>query len=282
MVSELRPRGIGEILDSAVGLYRARFTKLVRVAAFVVIPVQAISAIVLLSAQPTGFNFNVTGSVSPQYDSSSTAVQLAALVVVAVVGILSSAVITAVCTRLVADAYIDQGADTRAAVRAVRPRILAVVGVSVLVVLSEAVGFVFCFVGALVPITLFAVAVPALILEGVGVSVALSRSITLTKNHVMHVLGLVLTTQLLTLTVAGGLAAAVNRLFSVNSSTVAVVIGQSIANSIAGILTTPFAATALVALYFDLRIRDEAFDVQLLMQRNDARRAAPNAAPNAV
>ena len=33
MVSELRPRGIGEILDSAVVLYRARFTKLARVAA---------------------------------------------------------------------------------------------------------------------------------------------------------------------------------------------------------------------------------------------------------
>ncbi len=263
-------------------LYRARFTKLVRVAAFVVIPVQAISAIVLLSAQPTGFNFSVTGSVSPQYDSSSATVQLAAVLVVAVVGILSSAVITAVCTRLVADAYIDQGTATREAVRAVRPRILAVVGVSVLVVLSEAVGLVFCFVGVLVPITLFAVAVPALILEGVGVSVALSRSITLTKNHVMHVLGLVLTTQLLTLTLAGGLSAVVNRLFSINNGTVAVVIGQSIANSIAGILTTPFAATALVALYFDLRIRNEAFDVQLLIQRNDARKAAPNAAPNTV
>ena len=48
------------------------------------------------------------------------------------------------------------------------------------------------------------------------------------------------------------------------------VIGQSIANTIAGVLTTPFVATAIVVLYFDLRIRDEAFDVQLLMQRNDA------------
>jgi len=40
------------------------------------------------------------------------------------------------------------------------------------------------------------------------------------------------------------------------------------------VLTTPFVATAIVVLYFDLRIRDEAFDVQLLMQRNDARIAA--------
>ena len=33
MVPDLRPRGIGEILDSAVALYRARFTKLALVAA---------------------------------------------------------------------------------------------------------------------------------------------------------------------------------------------------------------------------------------------------------
>ena len=41
------------------------------------------------------------------------------------------------------------------------------------------------------------------------------------------------------------------------------------------VLTGPIqVATAVVVLYFDLRIRDEAFDVQLLMQRNDARIAA--------
>jgi hypothetical protein len=58
------------------------------------------------------------------------------------------------------------------------------------------------------------------------------------------------------------------------NSIVAIVIGQSIASAIAAILTTPFIATATVVLYFDLRIRNEAFDVQLLIQRNDARVAA--------
>ena len=78
MVSELRPRGIGEILDSAVALYRARFTRLVKVAAIVVVPVQALSAIVLLSAQPDHYSLSVTGAVTPQYDSNSVALQLAA------------------------------------------------------------------------------------------------------------------------------------------------------------------------------------------------------------
>jgi hypothetical protein len=43
------------------------------------------------------------------------------------------------------------------------------------------------------------------------------------------------------------------------------VLAQSLANAVASVLTTPFVAAATVALYFDLRIRDEAFDVQVAM-----------------
>ncbi len=197
MVSELRPRGIGEILDAAVGLYRARFTRLVRVAAFVVVPVQVLSALVLLSAQPDHFTLTVAGTVSPQYTSGSAAVELAAFVVVTIVGVLSTALIIAVCTRVIAEAYIGNTLEARDAFRAVRPRVFAIIGTSILVLVSEAIGFVACFVGALFPLTLFAVAMPVLILEGVGVSAAIGRSVTLTKTHALHVLGLVVTAQLL-------------------------------------------------------------------------------------
>jgi hypothetical protein len=85
------------------------------------------------------------------------------------------------------------------------------------------------------------------------------------------VLGLVLTAQLLAAVVNGGLAVVAHLLLRSSGGTVAAVIAQGIATTIASVLTTPFAATAIVVLYFDLRIRDEAYDVQLLMQRNDAR-----------
>jgi hypothetical protein len=271
VVSELRPRGIGEILDSAVALYRARFTRLIRVAAVVVIPVQLLSGLVLLSAQPDHYSISISGTATPQYDSSSVAVEFAALIVVLLVGVLSTALITAACTRVVADAYIGRTTEARDAFRAIGPRIFAIVGTALLVLVSEGIGLVFCFVGALVPLTFFAVALPVLILEGVGASAAIGRSVALTKAHVMHVVGLVLTTQLLAATLNIALANAASLVLRSGGGTVAVVISQTIANMIGGVLTTPFVATAIVALYFDLRIRDEAFDVQLLMQRNDAR-----------
>lgn len=274
MVSELRPRGIGEILDSAVALYRARFTRLVVVAAAVVVPVQVLSAIVLLSAQPDHYSLSVTGAVTPQFDTSSFGVQLAAFVVVALVGVVSSALVVATCTRIAADAYIGNVSGAPEAFRTVRPRVFAVVGISLVVLVSEIAGLVLCFVGLLLPLIFFAVAVPVLILERVGVSGAIGRSVVLTKAHALHVLGVVLTAQLLSVVINGSLAEGIRLVFRSGGSTTAIVIGQSIANTIAGVLTTPFIATAVVALYFDLRIRDEAYDIQLLMQRNDARRAA--------
>jgi hypothetical protein len=270
MVSELRPRGIGEILDTAVALYRARFRKLTLVAAIVVIPVQVLSALVLLSAQPESYNrLNVTGSVSPQYDANSALIGLAAFLVITVVSLLSTAFVIAVCTRIVADAYIDRDSGARAAVRAVRPRVFAVIGLTILVTICQAIGFAFCIVGVLVPLTLFAVAIPALILEGITVSTAISRSINLTRANAGHVLGVVLVARLLVSVLSVGLSAAVIVVLRSGHSVVSAVIGQSIANAVAAILTTPFVATATVALYFDLRIRNEAFDVQLLMQRNE-------------
>jgi hypothetical protein len=256
-------------------LYRARFTRLVAVAAAVVIPVQVLSAFVLLSAQPDRISFGVTGTTTPQYDSSSVTTQLAAVIVVALVTALSTAIITAVCARIVADAYIGRTAMVRESARAVRPRLFAIIGVSVVVLVSQAIGLSLCLIGVLFPLTLFSVAIPALILEAIGVWSAVGRSVTLTKGHAMHVLGLVLSVQLLVAVVNTALVGGVSLLLRSGNGIVAAVIGQSIASTVAGILTTPFAAAAIVVLYFDLRTRDEGFDVQLLMQRNDARARIP-------
>jgi hypothetical protein len=272
MVSELRPRGIGEILDTAVALYRARFLKLALVAATVVIPVQVLSALVLLSAQPESYDrLNVTGSVSARYDTNSALIGFTAFLVITLVNLLATAFVVAVCTRIVADAYIDRDSGAGDAVRAVRPRVFAVVGLTILVTICNGIGLLFCGVGILVPLTLFAVAIPALILEGISVSAAISRSFNLTKSNAGHVLGVVLVARLLVAVLSFGLSAAVIRLLGSGHGVVSSVIAQSIASAIGGILTTPFVATATVALYFDLRIRNEAFDVQLLMQRNETR-----------
>jgi hypothetical protein len=262
------------MLDAAVALYRARFRRLIVVAAVVVVPVQVLSTIVLLSAQPDQFTLTLNGSTSPQYSNESAAAQLGGSVVVLLVNLLSTAFVVAVCTRIVADAYIDHREERGEAVHVARRRFWAVMGLSLVVAITEALGLGACIVGAVVPFTLFAVAVPVLILEGVGVSVALARSVVLTRSHFFRVLGLMLTAQALSTIVNLGLALGISAWINHGANTTAAIVVQGGANAIAAMLTTPFLATATVTLYFDLRIREEGYDVQLLMQRNDARVAA--------
>jgi hypothetical protein len=281
MVPDLRPRGIGEMLDVAVAIYRSHARRLVIVALVVEVPVQLLMTIVLLSAQPDSFAVNIAGNASPTFASQST--QLAATFVVLLVSVVSTAFVVAVCTRIVADAYVGLAAGGPAeAARGAVGRIFAVIGLALLIALSQIAGLVFCLVGAAVPLALFAVAMPVLILEGVGVFAALGRSVTLTKAHFFRVLGLVVTAQLLTAILNIGLTLGVAAAMRNSGNTTAGVISQGIANTVVAVLTTPFIAAAIVACYFDLRIRNEAFDVQLLMQRNDARHAAAHASAPAA
>jgi hypothetical protein len=256
------------MLDASVALFRARFVRLILVTAVVVVPVQVFTTIVLLSAESdASFGLNLspvsTGSTT-EVDAESALVQLGAFVVVLLVGVAATAFVLAVCTRIVADAYIDHGEATGETVRIVGRRIFAVLGLSVLVAITQF---------AIITIVLFAVAVPILILEGTGVFRAMGRSSSLTISNFWRSLGIVVTSQVLASVVTFGLAAAVALLFR-NGTDSTNVIAQGFANGIASAITTPFLAAAVVVLYFDLRIRSEGFDVQLLMQRDDARGAA--------
>jgi hypothetical protein len=245
VIPELRPRGIGEILDAAVSLYRARFGLLVRYAAVVVVPVQVLATIVLLSAQPDRFSVTLNGSATPRFDTDRA--QLGATIVVLVMGWVTNALVEAITARIVAR------------------RIFVVLAVGLLVGLCQVAGLFLCIVGSFAVRAVFAAAIPAVILERRSVFRSMSRSIELTRSHFWHVLGLVTAAWALSALLNVALASGLNFWAARGASPTTIVITQGLVNIIASVLTTPFVAAAIVALYFDLRIRDEAFDVQLAM-----------------
>ena len=116
-----------------------------------------------------------------------------------------------------------------------------------------------------------------MILERRRVFAAMGRSVELTRSHFWHVLGVVLTASLLGALLNVALATGLNVWSTHGGSPTSLVIAQGIANTIASLITTPFVAAAIVTLYFDLRIRDEAFDVQMAMR--PMRRPRPPSIP---
>jgi hypothetical protein len=136
-------------------------------------------------------------------------------------------------------------------------------------------GTLACLLPGLFFQVIWAVAMPALLLEGRSVVGSLKRSFDLTKSRIGSTFAVVYVGSLLAGLVSFGLTllafAAIGAAVEGNT---ALAVAQGLAGAITSVLTTPFTAAALIVLYFDLRVRTEGFDVQVALQRLDAARAA--------
>jgi hypothetical protein len=274
VVPELRPRSVGEILDAAVRLYRARLGSLLLVSAVVLVPVSLLSMLVLLSALPDESSVGITTN-APVFDTSASAAELGAILVTTVLLALATTFVTAATTRIVADAYVGEHAATGEAVRDTTSRVWPLIGLTLVVTAATTAGFFACFVPGLWLQVAWSVAIPAFMLERVGVFDALRRSFALTKVKFWLAFGVFWLSQLLVLALTFGLTALLAWLTRSSDSESADIIVQSVANGAATIITLPFAASAIVALYFDLRTRAEAFDVQMMIAGLDREDRAP-------
>jgi hypothetical protein len=271
VVQELRPRGVGEILDVAVALYRERFGALMKVSAIFVVPLALFQMFVFLSALPDDYTFANNGMMVPQYNGTEEdLLNSAAILVTLLVTTLATTIVTAASTKIVAGAYTATPETSGAAIKTTFRRlwgIVLVAGVTLLVV-----GF--CPIAGYFIAALWTVALPVLILEHAPASQALRRSFELTKPHYGLTLGVYWGSTLLVNVLTVGSAGLLTLfIFRGDHSPAMEVVTQSVSFAVASVFMTPFAACAAVALYFDLRIRNEAYDVQAMIARLDRRQA---------
>ena len=251
----------------------ARFLRLIGLAAIVVVPVQVFSTIVLLSAEPDRVGLNVFGNAQPQYDTKNTLVQLAGTLVGAVHHLRLERVRARRCAPGLWPTRTSGRRAPGSAARIGGRGFFAVLGTAILVALCEMVGFALCFVGYFAAIGFFAVAMPAAVLERFSPGRA-PRPVA--EPHEGAFLPRVRRGHR-----GDGADLDPGRRVDLGSRNpvpqqfrgAAAIIAQGCASAISATLTAPFHAAVAVVVYFDCRIRDEAFDVQLLMQRNDERYA---------
>jgi hypothetical protein len=273
MVPELRPRGIGEMLDTAVAVYRARLRRVFLTSLLVVVPVQALITLLLISAEPTTairVDQNGTFQVTTQSQNAQLGAGLGAILLF----ILASLTVTALVSRPLADAYVGyEPASSTPRLAIARRGPFAIVGLVVMLTVLTAIGLVICIIPALLLFTMWAVAIPVLVLEGGGAFQAMGRSRRLVASRYGATMGLVATAWLLSSILNYGINIASNLLVLHGTSRTSALLAQGTASALVLSVTEPVIAAALVVCYFDLRIRSEAFDVQLMMQRNDQRYA---------
>jgi hypothetical protein len=285
---ELRPLSVGEVLDVAIKIFFRNATTLFAIVLPIVAPVQLLATLIQISAEPDEGDFattSPTGEVT--FDFGDLWLYLTVIGVVIILTVVASTFATGACFKAVGDAYLGERPTARGSLGFALRRIHSILWVTVLVWFVVALGTVFCIIPGIWLYVSFAVAVPALLMEDARGGRALGRSRGLVKGRWWPTFGILVLGALLvgivSFAVSGVLEALA--LTDPDNEVVAVVLG-TIGGTLASTLTTPFQAAFVTVLYFDLRVRKEGFDLQLLAERiglaprpEGAFRPAPAALP---
>jgi hypothetical protein len=264
----LRPLGAGEILDVAIKVYTRNLGTFLGITAVIYAPIALITLLGLLSLLPEGA-FVRNSQLYWSFGADDTAFYVFTGII-AVVGYLFTLLATAAGTRAVADAYLGTKPSFGRSYAAVGRRFHSLLWLTLLYGLVLAVGFLLLIIPGIYLSIALIVAVPALVVEDVRGSKALRRSRDLVSGRWWATLGVVLLGVFLVPFVIQfaigfilgiGLAA-----MDTNSPTTLLTVNQ-VANFLAQVAAVPIQIAVITILYFDLRVRKEAFDLQLLTER---------------
>lgn len=247
----LRPLSLGEMLDVAFGLYRNLFLPLL----IVTVVTQALPLVLSVYVESAG------GALA------NLSLYLFALLISAVLG----AIAAAASTFIIAENYMGRRLEAGEAFARSSPFVGRLILLALMSTLVIGVGLVLLIVPGLILVAGLILGTPALVLEGLPTATqAMARSWTLTKGHRLRVLGgLVVVGALLFLPLiaAGGMAATSapldDDLMAPRNS------GILVALTVAALLQTliyPLFYCLLTVMYYDLRVRKEAYDLEVLAQ----------------
>ncbi|MGI8810186.1 MAG: hypothetical protein ACR2KK_20545 [Acidimicrobiales bacterium] len=265
----LRPLGVGEVLDVAIKIYRARFGVLVKSVAVILGPVFALAAVIRVSIPPGDDLLEppIDPSAPPEFDIEQLLPFIAGTLLIALLAFVASQVATGACFKAVSGAYLDEEPNWRESLRFARSRLGSLLWLSFLLVILLVPAVLACIVPGIYLWVAWSVAAPVLLLEDRKGWSALKRSQELVQGRFWPTVAILLLVALLTGMVQLIFLGVLAGLVSVTGNEVAAALADAIGQTASSALTTPLSAAVLTVLYFDLRVRKEGFDLELLAHR---------------
>jgi hypothetical protein len=248
----LRPLGVGEILDTALAVYRRHAFALWKIVAVVVALPAALNGALAVAERQVRDSNGSSGSL------------LILLVLVQVVTLVATFLATAAAYRLVADAYLGRAVDPGASMRFGLRRVGSVMWVSLLAGLGIFVGLLLLVVPGVYLAVAWSVAIPVLLGENLRGRAALRRSRALVRSRFWPCAGVLFLSFLLAAIVTAVIALIVAAIASSSGNDTVLFLDQGASSLIADTLVLPFQVAVTTVLYIDLRVRKEGFDIQLL------------------
>lgn len=281
--SQVRPLGVGELLDASIKLVRRHFKALALVTLLASIPIEILSG--LITAATTEFCRGAGCANEFEADTvylwEDDVAYYGGRVVIGLLAALQFVVVQVACFRILAEGYLGRSVGAGASVRYALSRGWATVWLTVLLLAGLVVAFLALLLPGIWLAVAWSVAIPVLLVERTAGAAALRRSFQLVRGLWWSTFARLLVATLLigvaTAAIGGGLVALL--LFAVEEASYAGLVLGGIINVVIEILTTPFLAAVATLIYFDLRVRKEGFDLAVLAERMGGGEATEPAAP---
>jgi hypothetical protein len=267
---EFEPMSVGQILDRTFRLYREDFVHFVTIVAVVQVPLGLVG-LLLQRLGPYGFARRGQAGAAGEQLLLFIAASLGAAFIYAV----AASLLRGALVKSVSESYLGNDVSVGQAYRFVLPKVGSLLWASILVGVICMIGYMLLIVPGVIFSLWLMLTTPAIVVEGRTASRALGRSKALTGGNLGKVFGVALIVFLigiafgLVFNFAGGF---IGVLASRPGSLAYTVVTQGF--SVAGqVLMAPIGAIAVILLYYDLRIRKEGFDLEMLAQSMGAKEA---------
>lgn len=286
--AELRPISLGELLDRTFTLYRNHFLLFVTI---MMVPYLFGLALNLANqalqgaaaAGPSGSDGTVVIAGPSRNEGVMVMVSAVAVMLVGLVGfLLSFGVAQAATVFAVSKVYMGQPTTVRESFAQVKGRIGRALNVSVTIWIRIILGFLLFFAPGVLLACRYSMTMPAAMLEDIKTTPALRRSVALAENSYGRILLIFILFVVLSYVSAFLLQApflVAIFFFAVQGDPPQWLLTLAAIGEFAGsTLVGPVGAIAFTLLYYDERVRKEAFDLQLMMQALDQASPSPGSA----
>ena len=302
MPEALRPMSTGELLDRTFALYRRNFLLF----AGIVLPAPAILLVVQLAELPFAKDL-AASSANPALMMANMGRMIWAIAAAALAWIVGMSITHAATVKAVSAVHLSRPISVGQSYASIKGRYLRVIAIVICLMLAlmgawivfgmagvlvmvaavaggsavagtlgkiagGAVGVV-AIVGAIVMViwvmARYALAIQACVIEGTRVFESLKRSTVLAKGSILRIIVVYVLFAIMNLVIALTLQSVV-KLVTVPFHSLQLSVGlQALAGFVAGVLVGPLATVAMSLVYYDERVRKEAFDLQLMMAALD-------------
>jgi hypothetical protein len=265
MASELRPLGLGELLDRTFFLYRKHF--------LLFIGIVALPHIIYLAVQLAGVALKPTRGTG----FAIASIVWALFTLVVLLGV--SAASQGATVIAVSHVHLGRPISIAESFAGIKGRIFSLAGISIGYGLGIVVGFILLIVPGIILLLMWALTIPVAVLEDKGLSDSVDRSAQLTKGFrgrvfVVYFLFLVLIWAAMLaweIPIFGaiGLASRTHNAAHLANTLAWTRIATPICTFLSTCIAAPLMTIGLSLLYYDLRVRKEAFDLQHMMATLD-------------